>query len=343
LPTSADRRSAQAVDDAAIPRHHDGPPSGKTDARIRRQITADIIDDLVADDGATAEERDDLVTSLVRQWTTYDGYAVRFLGGQLHHLDLARTPLGNRCVKPHPGPRHWLVEVLSERAIDLDLVPEIVSRLNVAQSAEVTAPDGSELRLWVNPREHTCGVDVLAESAEAACRQVPRDELARRKLFHRFGQELAPDEIDALAASVAEQWRRHDGHASVFVGPREQLHLVLRTRDDGRHDLFMQEIAVELDDVLVSLGFPVSELPAVIAKFNLGRVIDYETPDGVRRRLRHDPKARRIEHEKLPAKPAPAAMRPAITCRHCSALLVPSHDGSLPTICPLCGRRRSAS
>ena len=311
----------------------------RLDGKTLRQLAAGIIDELVEDDAVTDDERADLVTSLVRQWTTYEGHAALFLGGQLQQLDLGSTPLGSPRVMTTAGPRHWLAEVLGSRGIDLDLVPEIVAGLNFGQSAEAEAADGSTVRLWVNPRDHTCGVDEV-EPGEGG--QPSLRELALRHLLQRFGDELPMEEMDAMAAAVAEQWERFEGHASIFVNPREQLHLVLRRRADGRSDVFTQQLPVHLDDLLVSLGIPPDELPAVIAQFNLGRGLEWQTPDGVRHRLRHDPKARRIEHEKAAPKPAAAPMRPAATCRHCSALVVPSPDGSLSTTCPLCGRDVSA-
>jgi hypothetical protein len=80
---------------------------------------------------------------------------------------------------------------------------------------------------------------------------------------------------------------------------------------------------------------PPPELQAVIAQFNLGRSIEYHTPEGERCGLRNDPKASRVERERIDGSPMSAPFFAAASCRRCSARLVPSPDGGLPTTCPL--------
>src|SRR3954470_16682332 len=64
-----------------------------THSRVLRQLAEDLVRRVALVLEVTEDQRDELVTSLVRQWTTYDGRATLFLGGQQFYLDIARTPL----------------------------------------------------------------------------------------------------------------------------------------------------------------------------------------------------------------------------------------------------------
>jgi hypothetical protein len=54
----------------------------KFDSRALRQLAEALIQQIAEDDEIPEGERADFVTSLVRQWITYDGSATVFLGEQ---------------------------------------------------------------------------------------------------------------------------------------------------------------------------------------------------------------------------------------------------------------------
>src|SRR5207248_10756414 len=62
-------------------------------------------------------------------------------------------------------------------------------------------------------------------------------------------------------------------------------------------------------------GFPPDVFPEVIARINLGQEVEFRDRHGVRTRLWHDPKARRILLEPIdPVPPAPVAPLPPFLC-----------------------------
>ncbi|GEM_PF-949975 len=310
----------------------------KIDSRALRALAEDFISKLIDGDDLYESEKTELVTSLVRQWATYDGRAVLFLGEQALCVNLGLTPLGNASVEPAPGPKHWLGAQIRGRNIDPDEVPDLTDQLNRGQSAEVTTIDGGSCRFWVNPREGTCGVEVLTASPTAAPERTSYRELAAKYLRQRFGDELPPEELASLAASVAKQWKRFDGHADVFVGPYEQVHFRIIPRSDRPFDLKMSQVQCNLDDLLGEMGFSSADMPQLIARLNLDEAIEFADAQGARNRLWHDPKEHRFVRETMrsPRTPPPPLSLPS-PCPKCSAMLVPSLDGRPPEVCPLCG------
>jgi hypothetical protein len=310
----------------------------KIDSRALRALAEDFITKLGGGDGLYESEKAELVTSLVRQLATYDGRAVLFLGEQALCVNLGSTPLGNPCLDPAPGPKHWLGEQIRGRNIDPDEVPDITDQLNRGQSAEATTIDGGSCRFWVNPREGTCGVEVLTPSPTAVSEPTSFRELAAKYLRQRFGDELPPDELVALAGSVAKQWKRFDGHADVFVGPYEQVHFQIIPRSDRPFDLKVSQVQCNLDDRVREMGFSSVDMPRLIAGLNLDEVIELTDAKGARNRLWHDPKEHRFVRETMrsPHTPPLPSLLPS-PCPKCLAMLVPSSDGRPPEACPLCG------
>lgn len=103
--------------------------------------------------GQASAAREELVTSVVRQWTTYGGNAGVFT---LHvHYYLTVEQIGTQVragtevlpglLKQHLAP--WGV-------VDRDL-PGIVHELSVTQSATFVNLDGLTVRVTSDPRDHT--------------------------------------------------------------------------------------------------------------------------------------------------------------------------------------------
>lgn len=310
----------------------------KFNSRALRRLAEELFQRIAGDDEFPESERADFVTSLVRQWITYDGNATLFLGERQVYLVLGQTPLGHPCVVPEPGLYGWMRELTQDWKVSPDDLPDIIDQLNLGQSAETVNGDGIPLRLWVNPKERGRGVEPLVK--EDARPGTARDyrRIAASELVRHFGDELDPEEMEELACSVASQWQRFDGHACLFIDGHEQFHFKITENGNGGCELVTSQFRIDLNAVLSDYGFSPDVFSEVIARINLGQEIEFRDGQGVRSRLWHDPKARRICLQPLdPVWPTPMAVCPPFLCSKCTAVLRPWREGEGQQTCPLCG------
>lgn len=307
----------------------------KTNSRALRRLAEELFERVAGGDEFAPSERADFVTSLVRQWITYDGHATLLVGDRQLYLDLGRTPLGRPVVVPEPGLGGWTRQLIHDWKIDPDDLPALFDQLNVGQSAEAVNGDGVPLRLWVNPQERGRGVEPLVREEVRPGAARDYHKIASDSLAQQFGGDLGPEETDELARSVAGQWRRFDGHASVFIDGHTEFHFQITERSDGGCEVVTSEIRIGLDAVLSDFGFTPDVLPEVVARLNLGQQIEFRDRQGARTRLWHDPKARRLCHR--PLDPVPPPVSPPFLCPKCTAVLLPWRSGERQQTCPLCG------
>ncbi|MBI3467474.1 MAG: hypothetical protein HY000_31075, partial [Planctomycetes bacterium] len=189
----------------------------KFNSRVLRQLAEDLLDKVAEDQGISADEREDGVTSLVRQWMTYDGNATVFIGDQQVYLTLGKTPLGRPCIVPEPAFATWTKQLTLDWGIDPDDLEDVFDQLNRGQSAEVINSDGVPLRLWVNPKERSRGVEPLVKEEIPPGTERDYRKIAADLLEQHFGESFDPEEIEALACSIAKQWQQYDGHACLFL------------------------------------------------------------------------------------------------------------------------------
>ncbi len=282
---------------------------------------------------------EELATSLVRQWLTCDGNATLFVGEHQLYLRLSTTPLGNSSVAAQSGGPGWVRDLREHWKINPGQLPDVLGQLNRGQSAEVTNDDGVALRLWVNPREKSAGVEPVVKGPVPRGRG--RDHLrkiAADLVEHHAGPGLGADEVEQLARSVAGQWQKYDGHASLFVkGGEEQLVFTL-TEKPGGCDVGATRLTASLVPALGSYGFPADALPGVIARINLDQEIEFRDASGAPSRLWYDPRARRICLRSLrPDRSAAPSALPPLLCPRCGAVLNPWREGQRQQACPLCG------
>lgn len=313
-------------------------PKGKFNSRALRQLAEELIQTIAQDEEIPEDERDDFVTSLVRQWITYDGNATVFLGDQQVYLVLGKTPLGKPCIVPEPALPGWMNRLREDWKISPDDLPEIIDQLNRGQSAEIINRDGIPLRLWVNPKEKSKGVEPLIK--ENIPPETKRDyhKIAAHELEKQFGEVLDPEERRALACSVVKQWQHHEGHACLFIDGQQQLVFKFTEHGDGTCDVVARSMSVDLGPLLSSLGFSPEVHPELIARINLGQKIEFRDRKGVLSRLWHDPKARRIRVQPvdLVVPAVPNKMQPAF-CPKCTAVLRLWREGERQQNCPICG------
>jgi hypothetical protein len=308
------------------------------DSRALRHLAEELLEEIAEAEGISEAEWEDLATSLVRQWVSYDGNATLFLGGRQVYLVLGQTPLGKPCVVPLAAPEGWLKQLSREWKVRPDDLPEVLDQLNRGQSAEVVNAEGVPLRLWVNPREKSRGVEPLTEANTRPVAKRDYLQMAAAELVEQFGVSLDPEEMDGLARSVARQWQRHEGHACLFVGGHQQLVLTLNENPDGACEVVSRRVAVDLEAALSTFGFPSEVLPQVIAGLNLNQEIDFRDRQGVRCRLSFDPEAGRIDVRPVDlVSPATPIQTPPVACPKCTAVLRLWQDGERQQTCQHCG------
>jgi len=310
-----------------------------THSRVLRQLAEDLLARVAGESELTDDERGEFTTSLVRQWVTYDGNAVLFFGDRQFYLVLGRTPLGRPVVTPEPALPGWVRDLTRDWKVDPDELPGVFEQLNRGQSAEVTNGEGVPLRLWVDPKERSRGVEPLVKEAVPAVIKRDYRKLAASELGRHLGEAVDPEELDALARSVAGQWQRHGGHASVFLDEREELALTFAEEGGGMCCVRVAGRTVDLNRALVSVGLPPEAVPEVVARINLGQQVEFRDRQGAHSRLRYDPRARQFFVDPLgPVPPPSAPSLPPFLCPHCTAVLMPWQEGQRQQTCPICGR-----
>jgi hypothetical protein len=310
----------------------------KVNSGALRQLAEELLAEIAEGEAIPEGERGDLATSLVRQWITYGGRATLFLGERQVYLVLGRTPLGKPCVVREPAPQGWLKQLTLGWKVRPDDLPAALGQLNRGQSAEVINGEDVPLRLWVNPKEKTRGVERVAGEDFRPGAKGDYCEMAAAELVRQLGDGLVPQERDELARSVAEQWQRHEGHACLFSGGHQQLVLKLNEHGDGTCDLVTRRMAVDLEPSLSSFGFPPEVLPQVIAGLNRNQGIDFRDRQGVHCRLWYDPKGRRFcVGAAVLVPPAVPLQSPPVLCPHCTAVLKPWQEGERGQTCAHCG------
>ncbi len=312
-------------------------PKTEISPRELRRLAEVLLEEIDGDGEFPEAERADLVTSLVRQWLTYDGHATLFLGEEQVYLVLGRTPLGRPCVVPEPAGHAWVRQLTRDWKVHPDDLSEVLDQLNRGQSAEVVNADDVPLRLWVNPEEKRRGVEPLVPEASRPPAARDHARIAADVLEEQLGEGLDPAEMVQLARSVAQQWRRYDGHACVFLDGDQRLELRLREQADGTCEVAARRVGGGLERSLSSLGCPPEALPELIARINLGQAVGVRDRDGVRGLLWYDPQVGRVCVQRLdPVPPAPPAVTPPILCPRCGAVLGPWNPGQRQQTCCHC-------
>lgn len=312
-----------------------------THSRVLRQLAEDLLARVAGESELTDDERGEFTTSLVRQWVTYDGNAALFLGDRQFYLVLGRTPLGRPVVTPEPALPGWVRDLTGDWKVDPDELPGVFEQLNRGQSAEVVNGEGVPLRLWVDPRERSRGVEPLVQEAVPAVFTRDYRKLAAGELERHLGGTVDPDELDALARSVAGQWQRHGGHASIFLDEREELSLTFAEEGGGICHVGVGGRTVDLNRALATVGLPPEAVPEVVARINLGQAVEFRDHEGTHARLRYDPRVRQFFVDRLgvvPPPPASVSVLPPFLCPHCTAVLMPWREGQRQQTCPICGR-----
>jgi hypothetical protein len=280
---------------------------------------------------------DELATSLVRQWITYDGNATLFLAGQQIYLILSKTPQGEPCIVPEPALPSWKRQLIRDWKIGPEELAAAFEQLNRGQSAEVINAEGVAVRLWVNPNERSKGVESQVQQPVAADWKRNYHKIATDTVEQHIGTDMDPEELEALICSVAQQWQKYEGHACLFDW-KGQFLFTLTEQPGGNCCVETRRVQTEIEATLNSLGFPAEVMDEVIARLNFGHEIEFRDRQGVRSRLWHDPKARRLIVQAIDPRPSMAENEsPPLLCPRCSAVLGLWERSQRQQRCPRCG------
>jgi hypothetical protein len=129
-----------------------------------RAIAREVIGQIF-EDGLPADEEAELVTAITRKLLTNDGHAgVMTTRGQFWLTVVEKAGGGSECGISHEAALSVLRLV---RDLDADLIPEILHRLTIAQSAEFTNRQGKRMRFWINPKERKTGIEPVADEPDS--------------------------------------------------------------------------------------------------------------------------------------------------------------------------------
>lgn len=205
----------------------------KFDPSALRQLAEEFLQKIADDQEIPSGEHGDFVTSLVRQWMTYDGNATFFVGEDQIYLTVGKTPLGNYSIIPQPSPPGWLDCLVDDWKINPEELPGILEQLNLGQGAETTNAEGIPLRLWVNPKERSQGVEPLVKRPLPPGTKKDYRKIAGKELAKHIRMLVDDEEMAVLADSVVRQWQQFQGHASIFLNKDRQVALKLTEQSDG--------------------------------------------------------------------------------------------------------------
>jgi hypothetical protein len=105
--------------------------------------------------------REELATSLVRQWITCDGHAGLVTPSGHFWFRMIRTDGGVEVGFDAQPPR--FVDSLREWKVPEDEIPDLLHQLNLRQRASCQSQEGNHLRLRMVPNERTLLVQPVPE------------------------------------------------------------------------------------------------------------------------------------------------------------------------------------
>jgi hypothetical protein len=243
--------------------------------------------------------RPDLSISLVRQWLTYDGHAALIFGNEQHyfrpapgpgselHFDLHRVPVGA-----------WIRQSMSDWDFGAEELGKAIRQLNLGQSAQIENRRGEFLRLWINPKERTKGIEKLGPPSPAAV-SVDRNfaKFAQGQIDTIF-EQIGDREKEDLTAALVRQWALHDGHALILT-PRAKYHILLTLLPDGTK-VTTSVLTTSFPQKLLDCGLAPEDIPPFLHVLNLGLTPEITDEQGRRCQVLTDPKNANVYMKEVP-------------------------------------------
>jgi hypothetical protein len=126
-----------------------------------RRIAKHELDQCFCDLSAT--KKDELATSLVRQWTTNDGEAVILTVEREFWFHLNRLEDGRTQIVRDVQPGTFVAHLRRSRVIE-EAIPALLDQLSVCQSAQCYSDDGELLQLRVSPAQKKYYIELVPDS-----------------------------------------------------------------------------------------------------------------------------------------------------------------------------------
>jgi hypothetical protein len=127
-----------------------------------REIAQGRLSNLIGE-SVDEQQFEELVTSVVRQWVTYDKHAGLVFDNGNVWLNLLHKGGSHYDVGVNKTQGRPFLPLLRSRDIEVEDTAEMLHRLNLSQSVELTNAAGERFKLWVNPRERQLGIDAARE------------------------------------------------------------------------------------------------------------------------------------------------------------------------------------
>jgi len=111
------------------------------------------------------QTRDELTTSLVRQWIGSDGNAVVVTPDFHYWFRITTLEDGRTQVVRDRNPQTFVDQMRKSRVIEEE-IPALLHELNVRQSVECLTDDGTRLRLRIDPAKPMFFIEMVADNDE---------------------------------------------------------------------------------------------------------------------------------------------------------------------------------
>lgn len=253
-------------------------------------------------------ENEDLVTSLVRQWLTHEGNAILVSRQEVRRYLLVTDGNGHAGTREESEPAgNWYRWLMRDWDFDADQLDDIFAQVNVGQGARFANRKGVLLRLWVDPKKGSRGIEPVEP---AAPRQAPpRDfrKIAGDMIERCLGDNLPPGIKEELVASLARQWTTYDGQGMILEENGAYL-LHLTENSDGGCNVDVKKVPRPLARNLLATGVAPDRVGDVLYRLNIGQFPEIRDASGRRFRLCADPRSRRVYQQPVDASTANGPM-----------------------------------
>src|SRR5206468_5605957 len=123
-------------------------------------------------------------------------------GSELH-FDLHRVPVGA-----------WFRQSMSSWEFGAEELSKAIRQLNLGQSAQIENRRGEFLRLWINPKERSKGIERLGgPKPDSAPEGRNLAKVAESQINILFAERIGAKEKQELIAALVQQWEKYDGRA----------------------------------------------------------------------------------------------------------------------------------
>ncbi len=309
-------------------------PANPRKAQELRNLAETLVRSFEKDPEFQEVHTEGLVTSLVRQWMTYDGHAALIIKNVLCFLPLTRTPLGAFAFKMVSEKSNWPEILQRDWHMAPEDIPEMIEQFNRGQSAEGTNLDGQGIRWWVNPGEKHCGVEGQPIKRDPAASNMAKLRVIMETLESTFSGVVFEHELPILAQSVANQWDKFGGYAAIMT-EKEKVYMRMKRRPDGTIHLQSREEKFSIRDQLEELGLPPGDVIDANARLNLGQIFPFVGPDGKPCEIWQEPHMERVTVRTV--RDPKREFGDPFMCRSCGGVLGLWKPSDTQQKCNLCG------